>query len=245
MIRQALLLAKKELFSLFVSPVSYGIAGVFFFVNWIFFYLFLQELRGDFEQTTALFFTWFGFWFLAIFIPPILTMRLVADEIRLGTIEMLMTAPSSDAGVILGKYLAAIGFSFALWLPTPLLFLVAQSFGASFDWGVVASGYVGVALVYALFCAIGVFTSTLTESPILSMLLAIVLELALFFLMLIKLYWNAPIADTIATRYSIYQILGDTLVKGVVDTAHLVFFASLSWLFLFGATRALEVRRWR
>jgi ABC-2 type transport system permease protein len=246
MIRDALVLAKKELYSILVSPVSYAMAGVFFFVNWILLYLYVQELRGDFETISTLFFTWFGFWFLAIFIPPILTMRLLSDEFRLGTIEMLMTAPSSDAGVVLGKYLAALGFCVLLWLPTLALFIVAQAYGAGFDWGVIASGYLGAILVYGLFCAVGLFASTLSESPLLSMLLAIVLELVLFFSMLLPAFLpTSEFARTVADRYSIYNILVQSLTKGIVSTTHLTYVVSFIWILLFAATRSLEVRRWR
>ena len=132
-----------------------------------------------------------------------------------------------------------------MWLPTPAVFVVAQVYGASFDWGVVAAGYLGVVYVYALFCAIGILTSTLSESPVMSMLLAIVIEIILFFLMLLPSYWQSPTAKEIASHFSIYQILGDSLAKGIVDTSHLVFFASAVALLLFAATRSLEVRRWR
>jgi ABC-2 type transport system permease protein len=132
-----------------------------------------------------------------------------------------------------------------LWLPTPLLFIVAQSKGATFDWGIVAAGYVGVTLVYGLFCAIGVFTSAITESPILSMLLSLVIELALFFLMFLKSYTAAPWAAEISENYSLYNIVDNYLMKGMINSVHLVFVTSLSWFFLFLATRALEFRRWR
>ncbi|MFN0206704.1 MAG: ABC transporter permease [Planctomycetota bacterium] len=245
MIRHALLIAKKELLSFFVSPVSYLVAGMFFFVYTLFFFLFLKEVRGEFEIITRLFFSWHHFWFLALFIPPIITMRLVSDEYRLGTIEMLMTAPSSDAGVILGKFLAAFGFSLLLWLPTPLLFIVASTSGATFDWGIVAAGYVGVAMVYGLFCAIGIFTSAITESPIFSMLLSLVIELALFFLMFFRSFSTASWAESVSNNYALYNIVENSLMKGIVNTVHLVFILSLIWLFLFLATRALEFRRWR
>lgn len=245
MIRHSLLIARKELLSFFVTPVSYIVAGVFFLMNALFFFLFIKEIQGDFEATTTYFFSWLGFWFLTLFVPPVITMRLVSDELRLGTIEMLMTAPSSDGGVIFGKFLSALGFAMLLWLPTPLLFIIAQQAGASFDWGVIGAGYLGVFLIYGLFCAIGVFTSTLSESPILSMLLAITLELPLLFLMFLKSYTTSQIADDISSRYSLFHIMGETLLRGMVNSTHVVFLVSLTWLFLFFATRALEVRRWK
>lgn len=245
MIRHALLIAKKELLSFFVSPVSYVVAGLFFLVNAALFFLFITEIRGDFETITNYFFSWLGFWFITLFIPPILTMRLVADELRLGTIEMLMAAPSSDSGVIFGKFLAAHAFSLLLWLPTPLLFMIAQMNGASFDWGIVAGGYLGVFLIYGLFCAIGVFTSALSDSPLLSMLLALVIELALLFLFFLKSYSNSGFAEVVSERYSLWHIMSETLLHGIVNSAHVIFLLSLTWMFLFLATRALEFRRWR
>jgi ABC-2 type transport system permease protein len=189
------------------------------------------------------------FWFLALFIPPLLTMRLLSEEFRMGTIETLMTAPSTDVSVVTGKYLAALGYTILLWLPTVGFFLTAQAHGATFDWGIVAAGYLGAILIFALFLAIGVFASALTETPILSALLTVVLELFFFFVMMLPNFvrtgFLGDAAKAIGDRYSIYQILSDSLLKGVVDTMHLVFFASLTWLFLFLATRSLEFRRWR
>jgi gliding motility-associated transport system permease protein len=247
MIGQALLFARKELFSFLVSPFSFAIAGLFFLVNGLAFWLFVDapELRGNFEMITQLFFSWWNFWFLAIFIPPLLTMRLLSDEFRLGTIEMLMTAPSSDSAVIVGKYLAALAYCALLWLPTLLFFAIAAQNGASFDWGVVGAGYLGALLIYGLFLAIGLFASTLTETPILSALIAIVLELLLFFLMMLRYFVKGPVFEKIGDRYSMYHIQTESLLKGVVDTAHVVFFVSAAWLFLFTATRSLEYRRWR
>ncbi|MBI3817606.1 MAG: ABC transporter permease [Planctomycetes bacterium] len=245
MIRNTVLIAKKELLSYFVSPVTYVVAGLFFLTNALFFYLFIKEARGDFEAITGYFFSWLGFWFLALFIPPIITMRLVADELRLGTIEMLMTAPSSDLGVITGKFFAAQLYSFLLWAPTPILFMIAQWSGATFDWGIIWAGYLGAILVYSLFCAIGIFTSALSDSPLLSMLLALVFELALLFLMFLRSYSSAPYAEVISERYSLWHIMSETLLRGIVNTSHIVFLVSLTALFLFLATRALEFRRWK
>lgn len=247
MIGNALLIARREWLAFLVSPFSYAIAGFFFALNGLGCVLFLtaEGVRGNFEMFPQLYFTWFYFWFPALFIPPLLTMRLLAEEFRTGTIEMLMTAPSSDGSVVLGKYLAALGYAAALWLPTVLFFVVADQFGANFDWGVVAAGYLGAMLVYALFLAVGVFTSALTETPILSGFLAIMIELALFFVIMLRHYVAGPVAETIGDRYAIYNILSESLLKGVIDSAHLLFFFSAIALFLFIATRSLEFRRWR
>ncbi|HKE01510.1 MAG TPA: ABC transporter permease [Planctomycetota bacterium] len=250
--RIALLIAKKELFSFLVSPFSYAIAGLFYLVNGLTFYLFASgptsEMRGNFDLVTELFFSWWNFWFLAIFIPPLLTMRLLAEEFRLGTIETLMTAPSSDASVVVGKFLAAIGWCFLLWLPTVFFFGIAAQGGASFDWGVVATGYLFALLIYAFFLAVGIFTSTLTDTPILSALLAIVIELLAFFVMLLRYFEFAKgseVAQKIGDRYSMYQILTEHALKGVIDSAHVMFFVTACGLLLFTATRGLEFRRWR
>ena len=257
MMANMLLVARRELLSLLVSPFSYVIAAAFFTVNGLFFWLFVghPDLRGNFELIVQLFFSWWGFWFFAIFIPPLVTMKLLADEFRLGTIEMLMTAPSSDASVVLGKYLASVAYAVALWAPTLLFFAISAGHGGSFDWGVVGSGYLAAILVYALFMAIGLFTSALTETPILSAFLAIVIEVALFFMIFLKDWlrgsaiagWigGTEVVDTLSDRYAIYNVVSETFMKGVVDSVHLVFFLSFAGLFLFGATRSLEFRRWR
>ncbi len=245
MIPQALLLARKELLSFLVSPFAYAIAGFFLLVNGIYFFLFAGIPGGDFELVTQLFFTFLHFWLLALVVPPLVTMRLLADEFRLGTIETLMTAPSSDSGVVLGKWLAAYAYTALLWIPTVLFFVIASAFGASFDWGVVAAGYLAALLVYALFLSVGVFTSALTENPILSAFVAFLIEMGFFFLMFLRLLTKWPVAEQISDRYSIYTMLERSFLAGIIDTSHLVFFASATWLFLFLATRSLEFRRWR
>ncbi|MBL8695086.1 MAG: ABC transporter permease subunit [Planctomycetes bacterium] len=242
---QSWLIARREAHSFLVSPFSYAIAGLFLLVNGIFFFLFVNELRGDFDEVVALFFSFWNFWLLALFIPPLLTMRLVADEFRLGTIEMLMSAPASDAAVITGKYLASMFFTALLWAPTLLFFAIANLFGASFDWGIVLSGYLGAMLVYGLFNAIGVMVSALAVEPAMSAFSAIVIELILFFFMLLPYWVQTDWVKSVSNRYSIYQIMSEWLLKGVVDSAHLLFLASSIWILLFLATRSLELRRWR
>ena len=97
-------------------------------------------------------------------------MRLLAEERRSGTLEVLLTSPVSEATVVLGKFLGALGFFLVLWMPS-LIFIVYLRSQTAVDLGAVASGYLGITLIGAYFLSIGTFASTLTKNQILAAIL--------------------------------------------------------------------------
>src|SRR5262249_8830785 len=123
-----------------------------------------------------------NFWLVFLFIPPLLTMRLFAEERGSGTLEMLMTAPLHDWQVVLSKYVACFAFYVVLWLPTLLYMPVLVNFTwethqVGIDSWPVASSYLGIALAGAMFLALGLFVSSLVRSQMVAALLALFLSL--------------------------------------------------------------------
>jgi len=174
---------------------------------------------------------------------PLLTMRLLSDEVRSGTIETLLTAPVTDTQIILGKFLGVLGFYLMLLVGT-LVFLVGMLLFATPDMGVAAMGYLGMILLGSAFLAVGVFASTLTRYQLLSAVVAIGI-LSIFALLMGAVSahtaepWNEIAANLNAMTYLKH------FARGLFDSRGLVFFLALTGGFLFLSVKMLESRRWR
>ncbi|MFQ5350446.1 MAG: ABC transporter permease [Thermoanaerobaculia bacterium] len=154
--RSLLAILTRELRAYFFSPLAYVVAALLLLVNGAVFWLivsYLNDPRAGIGAPLELFFgqTVF-FWLVLLFVAPVVTMRLLSEERRSGTIEVLMTAPVTETTVVVGKYLAALAFYLFLWLPT-VVYAVILSRHSAVDWGPVASGYLGLAGIGALLLA--------------------------------------------------------------------------------------------
>jgi ABC-2 type transport system permease protein len=234
----------RELRAYFVSPLAYVVLFFFLVVNGIVF----GNLAGTLSDPASpggppmnYFFHSTGLMLLILGI--VLTMRLVSEELRSGSIEVLMTAPVTEGQVIAGKYLAAFAFYAFLWLPTVVYALIIEHY-ADVDWGPVASGYLGILLIGALFLAIGTFASATTSSQLVA---AMITAALLFLVFLLGWFGDLVNSDTAKQAFS-YLDLGshiDEFSRGIVDTRRLVFYVSTTLFFLFLASRALEDKKWR
>ncbi len=178
----------RELRAYFFSPLAYVVLFFFLLVNGIVFGNLTAALSDPRAPAGPPMTYFFGSTALMLLIlGVVLTMRLISEELRSGSIEVLMTAPITEGQVIAGKYLAALAFYAFLWLPT-LLYAVILDHYSDVDWGPVAAGYLGILLVGALFLAIGVFASATTSSQ----LVAAMVTAALLFLLFL-LGWFADI----------------------------------------------------
>jgi len=185
----------------------------------------------------------FFFWLVVVFVAPVLTMRLLAEERRSGSIEVLMTAPVTEGQVVAGKYLAALLFYAFLWLPT-LAYAGIVAYNSKIDWGVVGAGYLGILLVGALFLSVGTFTSAMTSNQIIAAVMAFAILLGLFAFSLVQYLATASAFKDALAYLSIPQHM-EEFAKGVVDTRRLVFYVTSTLFFLFLTSRALEARKWR
>ena len=237
----------RELRAYFFSPLAYIVMAVLLVVNGFIFWLivsFLSDPRASTGAPLELFFgQTFFFWLILLFMTPVLTMRLLSEERRSGTIEVLMTAPITEAQVVLGKYVAALSFYIALWVPTLAYAGVIARYSAV-DWGPVASGYLGIAGVGALFLAAGLLASAVTRSQLIAALLTFVILVPMFTFGLLENLVNNEIAKQVFGYLNLWQHMDD-FAKGIVDSRRLVYYASATVFLLFLATRTLAVKKWR
>ena len=172
-----------------------------------------------------------------------LTMRLISEEMRQGTIETLMTAPVSETAVVLGKYFAALAFYLFLWAPT-LLYVAIVRWFTPVDWGPIGAAYLGIFGIGALFMAVGTFASALSKNQIVAAMVTFFCLLVLFSCGLMESLVNDETAKRIFGYVNLWQHMDD-FSKGIVDTRRLVYYGSVAGLFLFLTTRALEAKKWR
>ena len=230
--------AWKEIQVFFTNPMAYIVGLIFLAVTGFFFVLDLGDpfpeasLRNFFQGATI----------ILILLAPALTMRLLAEEQKLGTIELLLTSPVRDWEVIMGKYLASLAFllaMIALTLYYPLLLFLF----ASPDPGPIYSGYLGLVLYGAAALSIGILTSTLTSNQIIAFVVASGVLLLMFFIDT-RVDVVSGIWSTLLSEIGMRSHFTD-FDRGVIDTKHVVYFLSVTGFFLFLSTRALESRRWR
>lgn len=236
--REVLYIAGKELRSYFVSPVAYVIAAFWLLGTGIFFYSSVTLGRDPSMRNV------FGVVIiLLLLITPALTMRLLAEESRTGTLELLLTAPVKDWAVVLGKFLGALGLyvvMIGLTLFYPLMIIV---FRGNPDWGPIWSGYLGLLLLGMVFLAVGLFASALTSNQMVSAVIAFVLLLLLFVISQLSQSLGGALGDfllkiSVSDRYNPFT-------QGIVDLRDVVFYLSMCALVLFFTVQVVEARRYR
>ncbi len=237
--RKTLIIARRELLGYFVSPLAYVVGGLFLAASnfWFFHKIFLPgqaaSLRPLFESMA----------YLMVVALPLLTMRLLSEEFRSGTIELMMTAPVTDTAVVLGKFLGVAGFFLALLASTLVPLVLMLIFGRP-DMGLVMMGYVGLILLGLAFLAVGLFASATTEYQLVAAIVAGAILSALMFLpQAIVAHGSAP-WDRIAARIDLMTYYRD-FARGVFDTRGVVLLVTITALFLFFSVKTLESRRWR
>jgi ABC-2 type transport system permease protein len=247
--RQALAIAGREMGAMFRLPAGWIVIALYLLLAGV---VFTQAILLPGQPASLREFFAISGWLLMPVIPAI-AMRLFSEEFRSGTIEPLMTAPVGDWTLVLAKYLGACGFLFAMLAPTVLypitLYLMADPRP---DVGPILSGYLSLFLQGTFYLAIGLFASSLTANQT----LAFLLTLFSIFGMLVLSTMGPQLARGISSGWLgdvVREVLGSLSVaarvedfaRGVIDTAHIVFFVSLSSLFLVLAVVAIQSRRWR
>ena len=237
----------RELKAFFYSPLGWVVAAMVLLVNGFVFWILLAYLNdprstGEVAPLQLFFGGTFLFWLVLLFLAPVLTMKLVAEERRQGTIEVLMTAPVTEGQVVLGKYLAALTFFCFVWAPTIAYPLILARYSAV-DWGPVVSGYLGVFLTGALFLAVGVFASAWARSQIVAAVIAFAVLIGLFAAALLENLAQTPWLTQTLSYANLWKHM-DELARGIVDTRRLVFLLTTSGLFVFLAARVLESKKW-
>ena len=230
---------RKEMRAYFVSPIAYVVIAAFLVICGVFFALLALAQPGSVDASMGIVFS--NATVVLLIIAPALTMRLLAEEQKSGTIELLLTAPVRDWEVVIGKYLASlvvflIGLALTLFYP-----LILNRYGTP-DLGPIAGGYVGLVLFGAAFLAVGILASALTQNQVVSALVAFAILLGLWLIGAFANSARPPVSDvlsylSIITHYNDFQ-------RGLIDTKDIVYYIAVIAIALFLAVRTLETRRW-
>lgn len=227
---------KREFKSYFTSPLGYVYLAIFLFFEGYFF----VALYGNGSPSIEVIFPSISF--VIILVTPVLTMRLLSEDRRQKVDQALLTAPVSVGGIVLGKFLAALGVYALAFSPT-ILFEIIVSLLANTNWLIFLNAFLGTMLIGAALIAIGMFISSLTESPIISCILTLVCFMLLMVLTnlaaLTQLDWVVAAAEKIAFINLFSSFSGS--VFHIVDVIYLL---SIAAVFVFMSIRAVERRRW-
>jgi ABC-2 type transport system permease protein len=249
---QALLtLTRRELGSYFASLTGYVIIAAGAFLTSLSFVLLFTQLRQEPSPmpVTEMFYITPFFWLILLLACPVITMRTFALEKFSGTYETLMTAPVRDGHVVLAKFIAAMLFYLVMWLPLLACLGVVRHYSGdpmALETGALASTYLGILLIGALFISCGCFASSLTRSQTLAAILSLAFCTTLFLLSFLAGWvagmpgWAAQLLGSMA----LFEQMHD-FARGVIDTRPVVFFLSLTAFFLFLTLRVVESRRWK
>jgi ABC-2 type transport system permease protein len=232
--RQVAHIFRKEFSAYFVSPIAYIVISIFLLVTgWFFFstfFLFNQANLRTFYTLLPVVFA---------FVIPAITMRLISEELSVGSDEILLTMPVTYGDVILGKFFASVALIIAMLIPT-LAYPLSVSFMGQLDWGPVMGGYIGAVFLGAAFSGVGLFASALTRNQI----IAFIIGLAICFTLTLidKMLFFLP-----QSLLGVFSYLGadfhfQNIAKGIIDSRDILYFASVCFVGLFGAHLALHQR---
>ena len=227
---------KRELRAYFLSPLGYVFVGIFYFFSGYFF--FANNLYGGVTDMTAVFERLFP---IVLFMSPVLTMRLISEERRQKTEQVLFSAPISAADIVLGKYGAAL-IVYCLAISGLLLEAVVMSFFGQPDWPVILGNFTGLVLLGAALIALCLFFSSLTESQFIAVIIGFASNLILILLDAIRHVVRYAPLKALLREISLnrrYQ----PFTEGILDIPSGVLFLSIAVLFLSVTVSALDKRR--
>ena len=216
-----LAIARREWAGYFRTPAGWAVLALFLLLQGIVFWMFVQFLgRPDAPPGGVMEFFFGGtilYWIALGLLATVVPMRLIAEELRTGTIEPLLTAPVSPGEVVIGKWLAALGFYLAAWAPTLLYLLYLRRVGASLDAGPIVAGYLGTVLLGAAALAVGLLASALTRNQLVAATLSFVGFLAALLVGALEATVRAPALAAALRRYSLFRVMED-FGHGIVDS---------------------------
>jgi ABC-2 type transport system permease protein len=242
--RNTLTIALRELRSYFDSLVAYVVIGLSMLSIGTYFFLYQGGFWNIDRATMSRMFD--AMPFALCLVIPLVTMGVLADEKRSGTIELLITMPVKDSEVILGKYLAALAMCTILLLATltyPVAMFVWPWHLGALDWGPVWSAYLGLFLMCGAGVAIGMVFSGITESNIIAFFSSMLTLLALYSMGFLVEKVPGWMGDSLA--FLSFQSRYSPFARGLINTKDIVYFVSLAVLFLLVSFRSLESRKWK
>jgi len=239
---------RREMLSLWVTPLAWVLLGVFLILQGGIFYSIIAHFATftDLSVDEGPLGAYFGqnsvfLLMTLLLVCPALSMRLLAEERRSGTIEALMTAPVGAAGVVLGKYAAALVTYVLIWVPTVLYVVILRKTG-NVDWLVMLSSYLGLFLVGAQYLAIGILSSSLSKSQFVALLITVLIQFGLFVLGIGEYIFDPGVFHDVCSYVSLAGHMED-FSKGIVDTRRLLYDGTLAVFCLFLTVRVVD--SWR
>lgn len=232
-----LAIMKRELLSYFTSPLGYVFIAVFYLFSGVFLFLFTLT-----SQSTDMSYVYTGMFFVMLIMIPILTMRLMAEENKQKTDQLLLTSPVSLTRLVMGKFLSA----FMILLVCMFIFLVygiVLGCFASVNWAIILGNIVGMLLLGSLCIAAGLFVSTLTENQMIAAVGSIGLNIAFILIDSFASVMPTKFLQDIFYSLSFFSKYNEFTI-GIFSLSNIFFFASVAFIFLFLTVRVLEKRRW-
>ncbi|MCX7614477.1 MAG: ABC transporter permease [Clostridiales bacterium] len=228
---------KRDFKSFFISPIGYILIGGFLFVMNFFFKLYNIDMAyADLSPLFSVIMV------VLMFIMPLITMKLFSEEYKMKTDQLILTSPVSVNAVVLGKFLAALSMFGIILAGTLFWPVIITAFGAP-DFANIIGNYVAIIFAAASFISIGLFISSLTENQIVSAFLSFAIFLLLYIMGLISqstsIIWAKTLFDWISlfTRYQDFT-------RGLFSLQNIVYYLTVSIVFLFLTSRVLEKKRW-
>lgn len=228
---------KREVKAYFYSPIAYVLIGFFILLSSLFFSSSaLYSRSAEVNQTLS------AMGIILVFIIPILTMRILAEDRKNGTEVLLITSPVSITGTVVGKYLAAL-FVFTVMLAITLIYPLILFTVGNPALPQMIGGYIGFFLLGATFIAIGVFASSLTENQIIAAVIGFVSLLVMWFIDFLSEAFLSGWAAQVLGWFSLLSRYGD-FNRGILDLSPIVYYLSFIAVFIFLTIRVIEKRRW-
>ena len=228
---------KRELGAYFNSATAYVVMAVFFFFSGLFFNLYCIS-----NNSSSLSYVFGNMFYIVLFLIPIITMKTFAEEKKQKSDQALLTAPTSLTEIVLGKFLGAFVL-FAICCCIFLVYAVVISFFASPEWSVILCTFLGMLLLGGSLIAVNVFISVMTESMVIAAVIGmgagLVISMTNYLISLISVEWITNILNKI--NFLNYY---ENFTYGILSIVDVVFFLSVTALFLFFTVRVLEKRRW-
>ena len=228
---------KRELSAYFKSPIGYVFIAVSFLFSGFFFWYFALSIGS-----TDVSFVFLGMFYVYMIFVPVLTMRLMADENKQRTDQLLLTSPVGLMRLVAGKFLSAY-IVFMLGDIVLLIYGVVMSFFAAVNWAIIFGNFVALALIGAIFVSAGLFVSTLTESQMVAAIGSIAVNVALALINVVATVVPVQVISDVIKQLSVFDRYYE-FTTGIFSLSGVIFFLSAVVIFLFLTVRVLERRRW-
>ncbi len=234
---KTLTITRRELNSYFLSHLAYGAGTLFLLVTGVFYYLIVIG-----SQQVTLRYVFNNMSVILLFVSPFLTMRMMSEEFKSGTIEALTTVPVTDTQVVLGKFLGGMVFYIILILPTLVYAGILAKVGSP-DWGPIITGYIGLLLLGTMFISVGLLMSCLTKDQLIA-------AEATFVILLILWVIGFAVPESTSALGRVVKYIAifdhfDTFQKGLIDSRDVVYYLTNTAVFLFLSVKVVESRKWR